>query len=139
MAKIVDPQAYAEKWARRTGQATQDYVAGVQGVQTAPGQQAAAQQATYLARVNESAGKWARNVAGVSLQDWKDKTVNVGAARISSGVTAAQSKMAAVASQLLPAVAAAAAASRAMPKQTLDQRIQRSVAFQQAMSKFQKR
>jgi hypothetical protein len=97
-----NPTAAAAKWANAMAQATPAYTAGVQAVTTAPGQLAAAQQATYIARVTEKAPIWAQNVAAVGLQSWMNSTVTKGAPRLASGAAAAQPKVTAFMTALLP-------------------------------------
>jgi hypothetical protein len=135
----VNAQQFVEKWARRTKQAQQDYVTGIQSVQQAPGAAAAAKQQTYIARVTESAPKWARKVGAVSLADWQTAATTVGAQRISSGVDKATNKVAAVAAPLLQAVDSARAAVKSMPNATLEDRIARSAEFQRKMAAFKAR
>ncbi len=138
MSKVT-PAEYAEKWARRTRGATQDYTKGVMQVTTAPGAQAAAAKQLWAARIAESLDKWARETGSVSLSEWQQAAATLGAARIGQGVDAAIPKMSAVASQLLAAVDAAANEIKSMPKMTLEDRIARSAAFQRKMAKFIKR
>lgn len=138
MAKVT-PQEFADKWARRTRAATQDYITGVQRVTQAPGAQAAAAKALWASRIAESLDKWAREVGSVSLSDWQQAAVQLGAQRIGQGVDAATPDMAAIATQLLGAVDAAANKVKGMPKTTLEDRIARSAAFQREMAKFVKR
>src|SRR5574341_852432 len=135
MSKVT-PQEYAEKWARRTRGATQDYVTGVSRVTQAPGAKAAQAKQLWAARIAESLDKWAREVGSVSLADWQQAATQLGAARIGQGVDAALPQMSAVAQQLLSAVDAAAAKVATMPKTTLEDRIARSAAFQREMAKF---
>lgn len=134
MARVT-PQEYAEKWARRLRGATEDIRRGVERVDTAPGERAAAAQDALLANFAEAvnSGMWANRVRGVSLQDWKQATINKGIQRIGQGVETAQPKMAQVASELLPAVDAAAAAARALPKVTLEDSINRMATFAREM------
>lgn len=134
MAKVT-PQEFAEKWARRLRGATEDIRRGVERVDTAPGEQAAAQQEAMLQGITEAinSGLWASRVRGVSLQDWKNATLTKGLSRIPQGVEAAQPKMAAIAAELLPAVDAAAAAANALPKVTLEDSIQRMTTFVREM------
>lgn len=134
----VNPQEYAEKWARRTKAAVEDYERGIQRVTVSPGQLAAAQKSLYLSRLQERAGVWAERVAAVDVSAWKRAASGKGKARISSGVDDAQAELAQKASSLLAAVDAAAAQVRAMPKATLEDRINRSVAFQRAMAKYKR-
>ena len=76
----------------RTTAAVPEYVQGVNRVSTAPGEQAAAQADAYIAGVQAALNKWKRNVASVSLADWKDRAANIGGPRIAAGVNAAMEK-----------------------------------------------
>lgn len=87
-----DPVAAAQKWATAMGAAGASYTDGVNRVNTAPGQAAARQVNTYVARVQERAAVWATNVAAVSLQEWQQRTVTKGAPRLGTGASAAQPK-----------------------------------------------
>ena len=108
--------------------ATQAYRDGVTRVSVAPGQAAAAAQDKYLLGVQQNAAKWARNVAGVSLQDWQNAAIQKGAARLGTGITAAQSKITAFWNRFLPFVAQVQGNVRQMPSTTFDQRVARMVA-----------
>ncbi len=139
MARVT-PQQFAEKWARRTGQATQDYIAGVRGVREAPGQQAAEKADKLLAGVTRSIndGKWQARVSAVSLQSWQDAAVNKGAQRIAAGVQGAQNKMTRFASEVLPYLDNVVSEVKNMPDMTLEDRINRSSEFQRLMSQFRR-
>lgn len=134
MARVT-PTEYAEKWARRLRGATEDIRRGVERVDTAPGELAAANQEALVQNFVESvnSGLWASRVRGVSLADWKEATITKGIARIGQGVESAQPKMARIAAELLPAVDAAAAAANAMPKVTLEDSIARMTTFVREM------
>lgn len=139
MARVT-PQQFAEKWARRTGQATQDYIAGVRGVREAPGQQAAEKADKLLAGVTRSIndGKWQARVSAVTLQSWQDAAVNKGAQRIAAGVQGAQNKMTRFATEVLPYLDNVVAEVKNMPDMTLEDRINRSSEFQRLMSQFRR-
>jgi hypothetical protein len=137
MARVT-PQEFAEKWARRTTQATEDYEHGIRRVQTPPGQQAAQQKALYLSRVQEKAETWAQRTGAVSLAEWQGKAISKGKGRISQGVEGAKQDVASMATGLLTAVDAASAAARSKPKATLEDRIARSVEFQRQMARYKK-
>lgn len=134
MARVT-PQEYAEKWARRLRGATEDIRRGVERVDTAPGELAVQNQDALLQNFVDSvnSGLWAARTRAVSLQDWKQATIDKGIPRIGQGVESAQPKMAAMAAELLPAVDAAAAAARALPKVTLEDSIQRMTTFVREM------
>lgn len=132
MARVT-PEEYAAKWSQRTSGASEDYRRGVQRVTTAPGQLAAAKRADYVANVNASADKWQRKVQAVSLADWQSMAAGKGAANLSTGVQAAQPKMAAAAGKLLSTVDSVRGRVKAMPSGTLQQRMARAQAMMQGM------
>lgn len=111
-----DPAAVAAKWAQNLGSATQHIQAGVDAVQTAPGQKAAAQKNLWLQQLQANADKWARNVSAVSLTDWQQAMRDKGIARIGTGAQAAIPKMTSFLGQFLPHVESVAQQVRAMPK-----------------------
>lgn len=133
MAK--DPATVAANWAARMAQAGPAITAGVQAVTTAPGVAAARQVNQYVAGVQANSAKWARNVAATSLQDWQSAMLDKGVARVGTGATAAQAKMANVMAQLLPAIDQVK--STLPPRGTLEQNVARSAAFQMGMAKVQ--
>ena len=139
MARVT-PEQMAEKWARRTSAASQDYVAGINRVTEAPGVAAAAKQDKYVAGVQEAAasGKWANRVASVSLADWKRLAADKGAGRIAAGVQGAQTKYQRFAREFLPFLDGIVAEVNAMDDTTLEARIQRSVEYQRKASGFQR-
>lgn len=94
MGKALKSAAQAtSNWVASMQNVTQKVTQGVQAVTQAPGIAAAAQQSAYLAGVQQSAGKWATNVAAVPLASWQQSMVSKGAPRMASGATAAQGKM----------------------------------------------
>lgn len=133
MAKVNASQ-WLDKWGRRLNAAGPDIQAGVKRVQTAPGVKAAAAQALWLQRVQESANTWAKQVSKVSLADWQSAMLNKGVGRIAAGVTAAQANKTQAVTDLLAAVDNASAAAQALPRGSLEQNIQRAVTFMQQMS-----
>jgi len=140
MAREQTPAQVADKWKRRTQAATQDMVAGVNAVTVAPGQQAAAKSDKMLQKVTESvtSGRWARRVGSVSLEEWKKQMIDKGAARVSSGVAAAEAKSTAFYAEFLPHVASVQAEVKRMPDLTLEDSIQRMVANARGLSKFKR-
>ena len=89
-----------------------------------------------LAGITEAinSGKWSRAVAGVSLEDWKNATIEKGIGRISAGVDNAMNKQVQMAEQLLAAVDSVVSSIDSMPDTTLEDRIARSAAFQRGMA-----
>lgn len=131
-----DPTTAAQKWSTNLAAATSSITAGVQAVTVAPGQAAARQKAAYVQGVNNSQDKWARNVAGVSLQSWQADMVNKGIPRIATGATAAEPKMATFLGQLLPYQERLKGTLPA--RGTLDQNIARMTSWVRGMSQFSK-
>lgn len=131
-----NPSDVAQKWSRRLGQASQDYIDGVRAVTQAPGAAAAQNKGFYASQVAQSVDKWARNTGAVTLPEWQEAAVTLGANRLSQGASAAAPKMERVFSSLLPAIEAAANKVKAMPKNTLADRVARSAAFQMEMAKY---
>jgi len=76
----------AMKWRDRMSNAGAAIEAGVNAVTEAPGKLAAAQKANWLARITASADKWAQRTGAVTLQKWKDSTIQKGIPRIATGV-----------------------------------------------------
>lgn len=136
----VSPQQAAEKWARRTGGAVQDYTAGVQRVTTSPMETAAEHPERYQDGVNRAVaeGRYQSGLRRVSLQGWKDAAVNKGAQRIPGGVQAAQGKMQSFMAEFLPYEDAVAAQVRAMPKGGIENGIARAVAQMRGNSQFRR-
>lgn len=95
----------AAAWSSGFGAAGTKYAAGVNAVQTAPGQLAAAQKAAYVAGVNNNQNIWASKVAGVSLQEWKTAAITTGGARLASGATKGAPKYQTFAGVFLPQLA----------------------------------
>lgn len=140
MARVT-PQEFAEKWKRRLSGSTEDIRRGVERVSTSPGEMAAANQDAMQRNLNESidSGRWARRTAAVTLPDWKRATLDKGLPRVAAGAAAAETKMAAVGAELLPAVDAAAAQANALPKVTIEDSINRAGTFMRAMREFKER
>jgi|SRR6185437_6786173 len=82
----------ANKWKTNFGAAGPAWANGIDSVQVAPGIAAAAAVDRYVAGVNNSAPKYARNVAAVSLATWKDVSKAKGQTRLQSGAAAGMAK-----------------------------------------------
>ena len=129
-----DANAVATRWANNLGAATQKITDGINAVKVAPGQKAAAQSAVWLANTQASQGKFARNVAAVSLQTWQNAAITKGVNRVGPGAQAAEAKMAAFMARFLPFVNSSVASLPA--RGNLQQNIQRMVQHVTNMSKF---
>jgi hypothetical protein len=124
------PQDIASKWSQNLGNSTTSIQKGVNAVTTSPTAAAAAAVDLWQQRVSSPAArdKFTRNLQRVSLEQWRQSMLNKGVARISSGAQAAIPKVVAFMTQFLPYVENVAQQVRQMPKNTLEDRIQRAVA-----------
>ena len=132
----VNAQQWLDKWGRRLGAAGTDIQAGVDRTTQAPGAAAAAAAPLWQQKMADptTQQKWAKQVAAVPLQTWKDSMKNKAIPRMSQGITQAQATKQSRITALLSAVDAASADANALPKGSLDQNIARSVAFQRSMA-----
>lgn len=132
MAKNLPSAAEAaQRWQQGFGAAGTRWAAGIEGVQVAPGQLAAAARDRYISGVQASAGKWATNVAAVTLASWKTQAVNKGQARLASGAQTGMAKYQAKIQAVLQAEQSIIGSLP--PRGTVEQNIQRSSQFQLAM------
>lgn len=139
MAK--NAQSVTEKWSRHATGAQTDYVNGVTAVTEAPGAAAAKQSQKAMANYAEAvqSGRWAKRTAGVTLEEWKDKTLNLGASRYTTGINAGVPKMQKFLTDFLPVQENIAARVRAMPSATLEDNIARSAAMIRETAKYKNR
>jgi len=136
----MSPAEITAKWQQRTSAASEEYKKGVQAVQVAPGQLAAAAAQKALLNYQESinSGRFARRVGSVSLEQWKQAASEKGAARIASGVQAAGAKTAGFWQEFLPYLLSVQSQVNGMANVTLEDGIQRAVANMRGLSKFKR-
>jgi hypothetical protein len=115
---MLSPQAGADKWAQKAGGAVADYKAGIQGVQSAPGQAAVAAQNVMLQNWNEAvnSGRWAARTGAVPLEVWKQAAITKGGANYGTGITAGKAKMAASNAYYYPVAASVKEAVKSIPR-----------------------
>lgn len=132
MAKTMATAAdAAARWQQNFGASGPRWAAGINAVTVAPGQAAAAAQDRYLAGVQANVGKFARNVAAVPLQQWKDISTSKGQARLAAGAQAALPKYQAQIERVL--ATAKQVIAGLPPRGDVEQNIARSAAFQRGM------
>lgn len=128
------PDQIAQRWAAGLAGAGDKIRSGVEAVTVSPGQAAARQKNVYLANVQASADKWARNTGAVTLADWKQSMTEKGISRIGAGATASQPKFANFMGKLLPYVASG---RQSLPARgTFEQNKARASAWIDYMHKF---
>lgn len=128
-----DPTTAAQKWANNLAAAANSGVvtAGINSVTVAPGQAAARQKAVWASNVAAAQDKWAANTAAVTLQAWQQDAINKGVPRIATGATAAEPKMQAFLTKLLPVINNAK--NNLPPRGTFQQNLQRATAMATAL------
>lgn len=138
MAK--NPQRVAEKWVRNLSASTGDIREGVQAVTESPTEKAAAQVAKYEAGVQRAIanGKYVNRLRQVTLEEWKQATLDKGIGRIASGAAAAEGNFAEFMAQLIPFQENLQRTIDAMPDTSLEDSIQRQAAWTRGMSEFQR-
>lgn len=138
MAK--DPTQVADKWRRNLSASGQDIINGVNAVTTNPAQKAIAQKQkallNYQAAMNN--GKWERGLQRVTLESWKSDMINKGVQRIAQGATSGQPKMQEFMTKLLPYQDSLRSKLSTLPKQTIDDSIERMRVWIMGMSEFKR-
>lgn len=125
-----------EKWAQRLKGAIPEIQAGIDAVTESPAEKAIAKKDKMLRNITAAVqnGAWENGLKKVNLSDWKQKTKEKVAQRMSGGVDAAKSKHQQFANWLVQTQNAILPQINAMPDQTLEDNIQRSAAMQRAMA-----
>ena len=113
------------KWDGSTAGGQQAFVDGITNTTVDPTQLAIANQAGYLSGVNASVGLWASQLAKAGKAKWQANSIKK-AGNWTTGVAAGQQAYASAMTTWLPILQQTGAAARAMPGQTIDQRIARS-------------
>jgi len=126
---MLTPTQISQKWLTNFGNGTQAMTDGVNAVQTAPGQLAAAQSALWLQRLQQSQQKWATRVAAVPLADWKASMISLGIPRAQQGAQQKQARYTAFITEYMAFLQGAVSQVRAMPKGSLGQSIARASAM----------
>ena len=106
MARKVNISAntFAKRWKSGLDGAGTKIKEGINAVSEAPGQAAASQVEVWAQRTIAAKDKWARNVAAVSLADWKKAAIDKGIPALANATALAQSKVEAAANKLIPAI-----------------------------------
>lgn len=138
MTVKITPKEAAALWAERLGGATARITLGVERVTEAPGVKAAAAQDKMLHKITEAinSGRWAAEVARVTLPEWKKSMIEVGVPRIRSGATAALPEMEAFCTALFSHIESEQTKLEKMPSVTLANNVARMVQFVEGMAKF---
>lgn len=136
-----DPAAVARLWKNNLTQATTRMKESILAMTENPMMKAAANGEGYIAGVTQAYadGKWADGLRSVDFSAWKDKTANIGTARIQAGAAAAESKVQNFLSVFLPFTERVSNEIKGMPNVTDEDRRQRMLANFDKMKQFRYR
>jgi len=134
------PEEGASKWGNRLINAVPDVKSGIDRVKESPTAKAAAKEDKWFAGLQKAraSGKFKRGLLAVSLEEWRSKTRDVGADRISAGVGAAGAKMSAFYAKLFPYQQKLQDKVKSMPDTTLQDSLARMNTFVTGMAEFDK-
>lgn len=136
----ITAQQAADKWKRRLQSSTEDIRNGVNAVDESPMEAAARNPDKYVQGVQAAvaSGKWQGGLRRVTLQSWKDATLNKGLPRISTGAEAAVGKVGSFYADLFPYEARLQDEVSSMPDTTIEDSIARMTAWARGMSRFKR-
>lgn len=131
-------QTATRKWGDRLKSASTEIREGVEAVTESPMDKAADKADKWINRLQEAhaSGKYAARLRAVPLSKWKENTLSVGLGRIPAGVDKAKSDMESFYAELLPYQERLKSTVDAMPDVTLEDSINRMVAFTRGMAEF---
>lgn len=137
MSKLTPKQAQ-EKHNRNLKGSLPDMRIGINAVTEAPGKKAAEQADKMLANLTESvrSGKWANNVAAVTLEQWKSDMIDKGLGRVAAGIDASADKVESFFAELFPFQDTLQRKLETMPDLTLEDSIQRMTEWVRGMAGF---
>lgn len=136
---LPNAQAVASKWVTRTSAAAQDYAQGVAQTDIDPTQRAIQAQgrlrSEFLAAVDS--GKWANGLQRVGKAGWQQAVASKGVQNFSTGVAAAEAKVAQAFGPLLAFESSLQQTIQAMPNVTDADRNNRMLAWANGMRQYQ--
>lgn len=132
----ITPDQLTTNWKRGMTGNVPKIVEGVNRVSESPMEKAAAAQDKYAAGVQAAvqSGRFAAGLRQVSLSDWKSLTAKKVAERLSSGVEGATAKYNKFGQYLVSTINAGLPQINAMPKLTIEDSIQKMVAWTRFMN-----
>lgn len=134
----VSPQEGGSAWSQGFGAAGAKYQRGVQGVTVAPNELAAKALPRWVAAVSSKKvqDKYVSRNRAVTLESWKQSTVEFGVPNLARGAAKGTSKYAAFAEKFYPVLTANLQKIASMPNVTLEDRIARANTMMRENSKF---
>lgn len=133
----VDPAAGTAKWLSRLQGASADITAGINRVSESPGVAAVRSKLKYQNNVVAAFPKWERRTGALTLQSWQQSTA-AAVGNVAAGAQRKQGNYQAFATQFYPHLDAGMARIKAMPNDTFEARVQRSVAMMRWNADFKR-
>ena len=130
----ISAEVWSQRWVQGVQNSSEKVQSGVQAVTEAPGQKAADKADLWLAKLQASKDKFKRNVAAVSLEDWKSRFITKGIPAMQTAAPLSKTKVAKKAGELIPVINDALAS---MPERgaTLDANLARVRHMASALQK----
>ena len=135
------PKEAQEKHARNLKNSIPDMTLGVNRVTVSPTKLAAEKQDKMLANLQKAvtSGKWKKGLERVSLEEWKSKMINKGISRVAVGIDEAAGKTEDFYADLFPHIASGQDKVNKMADVSLEDSINRMVAFTRHMAGFKRK
>lgn len=135
---LVTPQQAADKLRVRISQSGQAYEQGVNAVTVNPAEQAIANKQKWANAMMDAINndRFAKGLAGVTLQKWRSATITYGVPRYTQGATKAGENYLAFANKFFPYLANVQQTISQMPSLTFEERIERMIANARALHEF---
>lgn len=136
----INQQQYADRWESGMNSSVQKMVAGVQAVTESPTQKAAQNSDKWLQGIQRAHanGRYVNGCNRVTVDEWKRVTSAKIQTNLTAGVSAAKPKVVAVAGQLISHINSGLPTVNAMPKVTMQDSVNKVVAWMQHMASFQR-
>jgi len=124
----LNADAISDKWKRRLTGSVQDIQAGIDAVSESPMEKAASREQKMLQGITQAvgSGRWAASLRKVNLQDWKAKTKQKVAERLTGGVEAAMPKRKAFDAYLVGTINQVLPEINSMPDLTFEDSVNRA-------------
>lgn len=132
----VTPQQATAKWLTGLSGANDRMKQGALNVQTSPGELAAAAADKWLARVTASKPKFIANSRAVSKEAWQNAYINTGLPRVTQGAQDKQAKYTNAMTGFFNYMNQGLQTIDKMPKNTIEDSIQRAAAMIRWNSKY---
>jgi hypothetical protein len=133
-----DAATATSRWVNGMSNSSDAAKRGVAAVNVSPGLSASQAADKWLAKVTQSKDKFARRTAAVTLQQWQASMNNYGIQRMASGAQQKQQKFTSFMQEYLPYLKSGVEQIQQMPKNTLDDSINRMVAMVRHNAQFQR-